>query len=168
MSSQLDLENSDWKSKHTLVMLFVLRQLFSSSYAGQNSEELREKFILWGWVLCEAYQENIGKCDFLMTFALPDFTMRKIWRSMNSNKTHTTPNVNFLETGVSVNLSLGVDFPFASVSYLELNLGWGKEEDQGKAIITFYDQIFLKLVFWVTLRIFLINSDVEKSEIISV
>lgn len=66
---------------------------------------------------------------------------------MNSNKTHTTPNVNFLETGVSVNLSLGVDFPFASVSYLELNLGWGKEEDQGKAIITFYDQIFLKLVF---------------------
>ena len=46
-----------------------------------------------------------------------------------------------------MDLSLGVDFPFASVSYLELNFGWGKEEDQGKAIITFYDQIFLKLVF---------------------
>lgn len=127
------------KENHTLMMLSVLRQLLGKFiHWAQLSEEVREKSVLWGWLLCETCWENTGKCDFCMTFAGSAFTMRKIWGSTNSSKVKldSIPNVKFPAMGIGEHLSPGSHL-FACVLYLRLNQGWGKGGSSGKAITFF-------------------------------
>ena len=62
-----------------------------SSHAEHNSLRRLERKWFHGDCYCVTYSgKTLDNVTFLMTVAVSDFTMRKIWRSMNSHKVNPT------------------------------------------------------------------------------